>query len=101
MVLKRVPLGHNFNSCVVVRLIIFSIFGVHLLTTYFLKLLNDVLLRPRLIFLVPLGTSGLSVKLPEIISEELCVVAKNAYLGFFVISSCLCRSRFLGFKLEM
>lgn len=89
MVLKRVSLGHNFNSCAVVRLVIITIFVVHLLTTYFLKLLNDKLLRPRLIFLFPLGTSGSIVKLPKIMSEEICVLTKNVYLGFFVISFCV------------
>lgn len=101
VVFKRVSLGHNFNFCAVVRLVIITIFAVHLLTIYFLKLLNDRLLRPRLIFLFPLITSGSSVKLPKIISEELCMLAKNVYVGFSVISFCLCRSRFLAYKLEM
>lgn len=70
----------------VVRLIIITIFAVHLSTTYFLKLLNDKLLRPRLIFLFPLGTSGSSVKLPKIISEELCMLFVYGVLCHFLLS---------------
>lgn len=98
---KRVSLlGYNFSSCAILRLVVITIFAVHVLSAYLLKLLNDKLLRPKLFFLFLLDPSGGSVKLPQLISGEFWMLTENVYAVFFVISV-FADLAFFFFKLKM
>lgn len=59
---RRVLLDFNLGSCAIVRIVINGTFAIYWLITHFLVFLNDMLLRPELIFLV---LQGQHVKLPQ------------------------------------
>lgn len=63
MALKRrvLLLDLNLGSCAIVRIVFTGTFATYWLITHFLVFLNNMLLRPELIFLV---LQGQCVKLP-------------------------------------